>query len=72
MVKMREWIEKRMRENMAENVIQLPNWAEYYNNLLNLNIAVKEYKETNIEFNDIFGQYKEKLGKDLGSPITRR
>ena len=57
---------------MAENVIQLPNWAEYYNNLLNLNIAVKEYKETNKEFNDIFRQYKEKLGKDLGSPITRR
>ena len=69
---MREWIEKRMRENMAENVIQLPNWAEYYNNLLNLNIAIKEYTETNKELNAVFKEHKEKLGKDLGSPITGR
>ena len=57
---------------MAENVIQLPNWAEYYNNLLNLNIAIKEYTETNKELNAVFKEYKKELGKDLGSPITRR
>jgi hypothetical protein len=30
---MKEWIEKRIMEMKAENVIQLPNWAEYYNNI---------------------------------------
>ena len=30
---MREWIEKRVREMKAKNVIQLPNWADYYNNI---------------------------------------
>ena len=31
--KMREWIEKRVKEMKAKNVIQLPNWADYYNNI---------------------------------------
>ena len=69
---MREWVEKRMRENMAENVIQLPNWAEYYNNLTNLNIAIKEYKEINKELNAVFKGNKKEVGKDLGSSLTRR
>ena len=30
---MREWIEKRVKEMKAKNVIQLPNWADYYNNI---------------------------------------
>ncbi len=69
---MKEWIEKRMRENMAENVIQLPNWAEYYNNLTNLNIAIKEYKEINKELNAVFKGNKEEVGRSLDSPITGR
>ena len=30
---MKEWIEKRVKEMKAKNVIQLPNWADYYNNI---------------------------------------
>ena len=69
---MKEWIEKRMVENMTENVIQLPNWAEYYNNLLNLNIAIKEYKEINKELNAVFKENKKEVGRSLDSPITGR
>ncbi len=69
---MKEWIEKRMVENMTENVIQLPNWAEYYNNLLNFNIAIKEYKEINKELNAVFKENKKEVGRSLDSPITGR
>ena len=30
---MKDWIEKRVKEMKAKNVIQLPNWADYYNNI---------------------------------------
>ena len=46
---MREWIEKRVKEMKAKNVIQLPNWADYYNNLDNLNHAIRKNIETKIE-----------------------
>ena len=55
---MREWIEKRIKEMKAKNVIQLPNWADYYNN-------INEEKE----FTEVYA-YAQTLAHQSGSKTS--
>ena len=58
-----EWIEKRVKEMKAKNVIQLPNWADYYNNI-NKNI------ETRNKLTEVLYAYAQTLTHQNGSKTS--
>ena len=58
---MKKWIEKRVKEMKAKNVIQLPNWADYYNNLDNLNHEIRKNIETRNKLTEVLYAYAQTL-----------
>ena len=67
---MKKWIEKRVKEMKAKNVIQLPNWADYYNNLDNLNYAIKKNIETRNKLTEVLYAYAQTLTHQNGSKTS--